>query len=197
MPEFTPVDPAACKQFETGAVRSKDAEGVSYHLITPIGLRAVAQAYREGEIKYSAYNCEKGFPAHDLLNHAIKHLYTFLEGDRSEPHLGHAAWNVLMAIHSLELWPHLNAGHLRGPGCVPPVANNAKPDPSDAVHIGRSYAGGCGYLCGAENPPRAYHPGEAEFAARVLNLRGFDVCPDCLEVFCTPRGAEALIDCEK
>jgi hypothetical protein len=104
---------------ETGAVRTTDADGVAYHLISPIGLKAVAETCREGEVKYGAFSWEKGFPASDLLNHAIAHLYNFLAGDRSEPHLPHAAWNVLAAIHSVTLWPHLNTD-LRGPGCTPP-----------------------------------------------------------------------------
>ena len=60
-------------------------------------------------------------PATDMLNHAIRHIYLFLAGDRSEDHLGHAGWNVLGAIHSVEQWPHLNADTLRTDGCNPPV----------------------------------------------------------------------------
>lgn len=107
-------------EYATGAVRSADAESVRYDLISPIGLRAVAEACAEGAEKYSDFNWEKGMPAHDLINHALRHIYQFLEGDRSEDHLGHAAWNVMGAIHSLELWPHLNEGRFREPGCKAP-----------------------------------------------------------------------------
>lgn len=110
-----------CRQFDTGAVRSKDADETRYDLISPIGLEALAKTYAEGSRKYSDYNWEKGFPVHDLLNHAIRHIYKYLSGDRSEDHLPHAAWNVLAAIHSEKLWPELNAGHLRGPGCTVPL----------------------------------------------------------------------------
>jgi len=121
------VQPAAAPQpgttakFGTGAVRSSTFEEFRYDLVSPIGLREVARACAEGAQKYSDYNWERGMPVHDLLNHAIAHLYQFLSGDRSEPHLGHAAWNVLAAIHSHELWQHLNDGHLRGPSCKPPT----------------------------------------------------------------------------
>lgn len=94
--------------FETGAVRSGDANSVRYDLITPIGLRRVAEAYKEGSVKYGDYNWEKGMPVSDLLNHAIRHIYLFLGGDRSEDHLGHAAWGLLAACHSQESWPELN-----------------------------------------------------------------------------------------
>ncbi|NBV87920.1 MAG: hypothetical protein EBR88_00120 [Betaproteobacteria bacterium] len=107
-------------EFSTGAQRSSDAENVRYDLITPIGLAAVARACAEGASKYSDYNWERGMPANDLLNHAIRHLYMFLSGDRSEDHLGHSAWGVLAAIHSLEVWPELNEGTLRSGFCEPP-----------------------------------------------------------------------------
>ena len=113
-------------KFGTGAVRSDTFEEFRYDLISPIGLREVARTCAEGAQKYSDYNWEKGMPVHDLLNHAIAHCYAFLSGDRSEPHLGHAAWNLLAAIHSHELWHELNEGHLRGPGCKAPVPTQAQ-----------------------------------------------------------------------
>jgi hypothetical protein len=113
--------PGTTAKFGTGAVRSSEVEDLRYDLITPIGLREVARAYAEGSKKYGDYNWEKGMPVHDLLNHALAHIYQFLAGDRSEPHLGHAGWNLLAAIHSHEAWPHLNAGTLRGPGCARPA----------------------------------------------------------------------------
>ena len=108
------------REFTTGAVRSGDAESVRYDLISPIGLEAVARTCAEGAAKYGDFNWERGMPVHDLINHGLRHIYRYLSGDRSEEHLAHAAWNLLSAIHSDEAWPHLNAGHLRSPGCAPP-----------------------------------------------------------------------------
>lgn len=107
-------------EFDTGAVRSDDVEGVRYDLVTPIGLRRVAETCQEGAQKYDDYNWERGMPISDLLNHAISHLYNYLAGDRTEDHLGHAAWGCLAACHSEELWPGLNE-NLRGDGARPPV----------------------------------------------------------------------------
>jgi hypothetical protein len=107
--------------YDTGAQRSSDAEHTRYDLISPIGLAAVARACAEGAEKYSAFNWEKGMAATDMLNHAIRHLYMFLGGDRSEDHLGHAGWNVIGAIHSLEVWPELNDGTLRTGFCQAPT----------------------------------------------------------------------------
>jgi hypothetical protein len=109
-------------KFQTGAVRSSDAEATRYDLVSPIGLEAVARTCAEGAAKYSDFNWERGMPVHDLLNHSIRHIYQYLAGDRSEDHLPHAAWGLLAAIHSEALWPHLNADTLRGPGCTPPGA---------------------------------------------------------------------------
>jgi len=83
-------------------------------------LRRVAQACAEGAEKYGDFNWEKGIPVSLQLSHAIRHIYEYLAGDRSEDHLGHAAWRLLGAIHSEELWPELNAKSLRHEGCKPP-----------------------------------------------------------------------------
>jgi hypothetical protein len=115
----------AISTFNSGAVRSADANGTRYDLISPIALERWAAACAEGAAKYGDFNWEKGMPANDILNHAIRHLYKFLSGDRSEDHLGHALWNIGGAIHSLELWPELNAGTLRGEGCRPPQKGGA------------------------------------------------------------------------
>jgi hypothetical protein len=97
-----------------------DRDDANFELIPYAGMEAVARAYHEGSIKYDAYNWEKGMTVLSLLNHGIRHIYLWLDGDRTEDHLGHAMWNVLAAIHSYVLWPHLNEGQLRGPGCTPP-----------------------------------------------------------------------------
>lgn len=106
-------------EYNTGAVRSNDCAKVRYDLISPIGLRALAETYAEGAEKFGAGNWENGMPVVDLLNHAVAHIYKFLGGDRSEPHLAHAAWNLIGAIHSYEQWPELNKDTLRGPDCAP------------------------------------------------------------------------------
>lgn len=109
-------------RFQTGAIRSSDAEATRYDLVSPIGLEAVARACAEGAAKYGDYNWEAGMPVHDLLNHALRHVYRYLAGDRSEDHLGHAAWGMLAAIHSEAVWPELNQGTLREAGCRRPAS---------------------------------------------------------------------------
>lgn len=61
------------------------------------GLQAVAKAMHEGAVKYGEHNW-RGLPASNVANHALRHLYLWLAGDRSEDHLGHAAANCLMLV---------------------------------------------------------------------------------------------------
>lgn len=110
--------------FPTGAKRS--SLRARYDLLTPIGLRRVAEAAADGVERYEPYNCERGLGVLVYLNHAIAHIYAHLGGDRSEDHLGHAAWNLLFACHSEEVSPELNDGTMRGPGCRPPSKKNSE-----------------------------------------------------------------------
>ncbi len=121
-----PVDMNGRVEFKTGAVRSSDAKDVRYDLISPIALEALAKTCAEGAAKYGDYNWERGMPVHDLLNHAIRHIYKFLSGDRSEDHLPHAMWGLGAAIHSAKLWPDLNNGTLRSVGCGVPIHNEMR-----------------------------------------------------------------------
>jgi hypothetical protein len=79
-----------------------------YDKIPYEGLKEVARTYREGEIKYGKYNWEQGMDILDLQDHSIDHIFRYMNGDRKENHLGHAAWGDLASIHSFFKWPHLN-----------------------------------------------------------------------------------------
>jgi len=94
-------------EFPSGAVRCSDADATRFDLITPIGLRRLAETCAEGAKKYGDHNWEKGFPASSLMNHALRHLNSWLAGDASEDHLAHAAWNILAIIHFEETRPEL------------------------------------------------------------------------------------------
>jgi hypothetical protein len=93
------------QQFSTGAVRSKDANSTRYDLISPVGLRRIAETYAEGAAKYGDNNWQKGMPASDTMNHALRHLNLWLSGDKTEDHLAHAAWNLIAIMHFEELKP--------------------------------------------------------------------------------------------
>ncbi len=88
------------RRYPSGAVRSHLPE--RYDLVPTIGLQRVAMTMAEGAAKYGEHNWQKGFPVPDILNHALAHVFKYLSGDRAEDHLGHAAANLLMAIHTEE-----------------------------------------------------------------------------------------------
>lgn len=90
------------EEFETFSTGAKSSKlDVRYDLIPIQGLRRVAKTCAEGAEKYGVDNWKKGIPTQVNLNHAINHIYLFLEGDTSEDHLAHAAWRLLAAM-SLE-----------------------------------------------------------------------------------------------
>lgn len=90
-----------------GAVRVEDGRP-RYDLIPPSITLALAETFREGAEKYSEGNCFKGLPMSNLYNHAIAHLELFRMGDRSEPHLAHALWNIGM-MHEFDVnYPEMN-----------------------------------------------------------------------------------------
>lgn len=94
-------------KFASGATRSSDRSGVRYDLITPIGLRRLAETYAEGAKKHGDNNWLKGFPASDTLNHVLAHLNMWKTGDASEDHLAHAAWGLFAIMHFEETRPEL------------------------------------------------------------------------------------------
>ncbi len=104
--------------FTSGAVRSADANGLDFMSISPIAMLALAKTCQEGATKYGAHNYELGMDTIDILNHVHRHLQLWQAGDRSEPHLPHAFWGLMAAIHMDTLHPELSAHRLRGAGCT-------------------------------------------------------------------------------
>lgn len=112
-----PVDPERRKaaqngetisKLPTGAVRGTDIDSEErYDLISPIGLRRLAQTHAEGSVKYGDTNYLKGIDSRNLINHMKKHIRMWEEGDNSEDHLGHAAWNLFTLMHFEETRPEL------------------------------------------------------------------------------------------
>lgn len=86
---------AETRTHDTGAVRSTDADDVTYWCMPLLGLRRVAKTAKEGAVKYSPNNWKKGFKASVLYDHAMEHLVKWGAGDRGEDHIAHAAWNLL------------------------------------------------------------------------------------------------------
>ncbi len=86
--------------YETGATRTDVRE--RYDLIPFAGLAAMAEVMAKGAETHGEDNWRKGIPVKDCINHCLRHVYQWLDGDRSERHLAHAACNLMMALHFLE-----------------------------------------------------------------------------------------------
>ena len=117
-PESATTPPDIFEPPVSKAVRSKDTDDFDYASAPILGWMAVARTAKEGATKYGRYNYMQGFPVHDLLNHALHHIHSWLLGDRSEPHLAHAGWNVLTAITMDILHPDMSKPHTLGPGAT-------------------------------------------------------------------------------
>lgn len=63
------------------------------------GLLEVAKVIHKGLRRYQADNWRL-IPQNDHIDHALTHVFLFLLGDRSEPHLGHAATRILFALET-------------------------------------------------------------------------------------------------
>lgn len=143
-PEFDEIpreEPKVDTDFKSGAVRSADANHLRFDLIHPIAWLALARVHGEGAIKYGDCNWERGMPCTDILNHVLRHYCMYLAGDRSEPHLEHAAWGAMNMIVSATLWPDLNTPYLRGPGCTLSPAMVGRQEEGDAERRAKRAAG--------------------------------------------------------
>ena len=87
-------DGGAVKVYESGAKRS-DIGDYRYDLIP--GLHSVALAMGQGAKKFGENNW-RGLESSVCINHALRHIFLWLSGDRSEPHMSHAACNLLMLV---------------------------------------------------------------------------------------------------
>jgi len=96
------------QEFPTGAKRGSDLAGCRLSLIPPAALRAWGRAFAEGEQKYGRDNWLRGFPVTVMVDHAMEHILSFLSGDNSEDHMGHALWNIGAIIHLMENNPELD-----------------------------------------------------------------------------------------
>lgn len=57
----------------------------------------VAAVFAEGATKYARNNW-KLIPENEHLNHVLTHIFAYMEGDRQDNHLAHAACRMLMAL---------------------------------------------------------------------------------------------------
>jgi hypothetical protein len=91
------------RDFSTGAHRDPNNDKGRYDLLSPIFMRRLAIHTQKGGQARGDRNWEVGMPISAVIDSAIRHLYAFVEGDRSEDHLAAGAWNIMVAVHCGEL----------------------------------------------------------------------------------------------
>ena len=85
------------KRFDSGATRSEIGERFS--LLPWDSLMAAARVMAQGEKVHGSNNWRKGFPIAAGIDHVIRHLALYMEGDTEEDHLSHAVAGLLMCKH--------------------------------------------------------------------------------------------------
>ena len=90
------------EEFTTGAVRDVNTGKGRFDLLSPIAMLRKAKHYENGALKYADRNWEKGIPNHRFIDSALRHIFCYLSGDRSEDHLAAAGWNIDGIIHTNE-----------------------------------------------------------------------------------------------
>lgn len=68
--------------------------------MSPVAIRRVAARCQLGAEKYAEHNEKKGMPMSRFVDSSLRHIYQYLEGDRSEDHLAAAAWNLMGLMHT-------------------------------------------------------------------------------------------------
>lgn len=106
---YVTKDSGQREEFSTGSKRDTREGKGRYDLVPPESLARLAGVYERGAKKYSANNWRLGQPQSRFMDSAIRHLFNYLGGDRSEDHLGQCAFNVFALMSQEE---RLKAGTL-------------------------------------------------------------------------------------
>lgn len=102
-------DSGTKQEFSTGSHRDTQEGKGRYDLISPIVLERLAKHMEEGASKYGENNWQKGMPLRRYFDSLQRHLWKFFSGERDEPHLSAALWNIHCLMHTEEM---INRGAL-------------------------------------------------------------------------------------
>lgn len=91
---YVTLDSGEREDFKTGARRDTQKGKPRYELIPVRPLTRLAELYARGAEKYGDYNWQKGMPFSRVIASLLRHVYSYMMGDRSEDHLAAVAWNA-------------------------------------------------------------------------------------------------------
>lgn len=96
-------DSGTRREFESGAVRDGEIGKGRFDLIPPVALELLAKHFEGGALKYSERNWEKGIPLGSCLDSCLRHVNKYRDGQRDEPHIVAAFWNLAAFLHTREM----------------------------------------------------------------------------------------------
>jgi len=92
---MTIKDSGTRTEFKTGAVRDGQEDKGRMDLLPVRALIEVSKVFEAGGKKYAPRNWEKGINLSRFMDSGLRHAMKHLRGDRDEPHLAMAIWNLL------------------------------------------------------------------------------------------------------
>lgn len=98
--EFVIKDSGERHEFPTGSRRDTREGKGRYDLLPAYAIRRLAQHYEAGAVKYGDRNWQRGQPVSRYIDSALRHIFTYMEGDRTEDALIAGAWNLLCAVET-------------------------------------------------------------------------------------------------
>lgn len=97
MEQFSTKDSGKREEFVSGMKRDTQDDKPRYDLLWLPGVRRVAELMGRGAVKYGARNWEKAAGEAELERFrasALRHMYQWLEGDRTEDHCSAVIFNL-------------------------------------------------------------------------------------------------------
>jgi hypothetical protein len=82
-------------EFNTGAVRDASKGKGIPSAIPPRALMKLARRFEDGAAKYERDNWKKGIPLSRYVDSLYRHLWAYMDGDKTEDHLGAIIWNAV------------------------------------------------------------------------------------------------------
>ena len=89
--------------YATGATRDSRTGKGAMVWMPPDALFLVSRIYEKGNLGRGWRNWENGMPIEDLVDSAEHHIGHYKAGERKEPHLPQAIWNLLCA-QQMAIW---------------------------------------------------------------------------------------------
>lgn len=106
MTDFITKRSGDISRFETGAQRdSATGKGCPAHF-SPLAMQRIAKLLERGAFGdgtkpgYGALNYAKGMPLMRTMDSLMRHVYQYLEGDKTEDHLAAVIFNAMAMIHT-------------------------------------------------------------------------------------------------